>query len=392
MHFLVLNVGSSSVKFALYGAAETLEERLRGQVDGIGAAPSLKARGPDGALAVERRFAESEIGDHAAALQQVIGVIGEIEPGAQISAVGHRIVHGGAEFAQPVLLDPGIVQRLTALIPLAPLHQPHNLAGVAAAQAAFPEAKQIACFDTAFHWGGPRVDDLFALPRAYFEAGVRRYGFHGLSYEYVSAQLAQAFPSEAQGRVIVAHLGSGASMCALKAGRSAGSTMGFSALDGLPMGTRPGSLDPGVLLWMMREKGMDYSAIEQVLYKESGLKGLSGVSGDLRAVEAAGTPDAEEAIAYFVARCRREIGALAAVMEGLDCLVFCGGIGENAARVRGAICEGAGWLGLSLDPAANAAHAPRISSANSRVSALVIPTNEEAMIARHVWALVSASG
>jgi acetate kinase len=272
---------------------------------------------------------------------------------------------------------------LERFIAMAPLHQPHNLAGVRAAQIAFPNAVQVGCFDTAFHRNKPRVEDLFALPRSFYADGVRRYGFHGLSYEYLADALAGAFPAEAQGRVIIAHLGNGASMCALSAGRSVGSTMGFSALDGLPMGTRCGSIDPGVLLWLMREKGLSADAIEAILYKDSG---LSGVSQDLRAIEAANTPDAEEAVAYFVARCRREIGALAALLGGLDAVVFSGGIGENAHRVRARICDGLEFLGLVLDPARNAANETRLSAAASRVAALMIPTDEEAIIARHTAA------
>jgi acetate kinase len=323
-------------------------------------------------------------GDHTALIAGLLDRVRAHAPAARIEAVGHRIVHGGPDFAEPVLLDDPILAALERLVPLAPLHQPHNLAGVRAARAIFPEAAQIGCFDTAFHRGQPRLQDLFALPRRFFDEGVRRYGFHGLSYEYVSGALAEHWPAEAAGRCIIANLGSGASMCALNGGRSVGSTMGFSALDGMPMGTRCGRIDPGVLLWMMREKGIDAAAIEAVLCKESGLLGLSGVSGDLRAVEAAGTPEAAEAIAYFVTRAQREIGGLAALLGGLDALIFTGGIGEHAARVRGAICDGLGWLGLVLDPARNAAHDPRVSADASRIAALVIPTNEELMIARRI--------
>ncbi|MBU6373889.1 MAG: acetate/propionate family kinase [Alphaproteobacteria bacterium] len=378
---LTLNVGSSSIKFALFGAEGAV---LRGAVDGVGQATPRLVVTRDGA----KETTALPAGDHAGLIRDVLDRLSAATPGVRVEAVGHRIVHGGPDFAAPVLLDEGVMTALARLVPLAPLHQPHNLAGVRAAQAAFPGAAQVGCFDTAFHRGQPRLQDLFALPRRFFDEGVRRYGFHGLSYEYVSGALAAGWPAEAAGRVIIAHLGSGASMCALSAGRSVGSTMGFSALDGLPMGTRCGRIDPGVLLWMMREKGMDAAAIEKVLYTESGLKGLSGVSGDLRAVEAAGTPEAEEAIAYFVTRAQREIGGLAALLGGLDAIVFTGGIGENAVRVRAAICDGLGWLGLVLDPARNAGHGPRITADASRVAALVIPTDEEAMIARHTRGVV----
>lgn len=384
MTILALNVGSSSVKFALYAEGVTgPEPRTRGQMDGVGGpSPLLKIQGEPATPSPDAR-------SQAAALSAILDRLADAAP--SIRAVGHRIVHGGDAFWAPVRLDAAVLQRLAAFEPLAPLHQPHNLAGVRAAAEALPHAVQIGCFDTGFHWGRPRVEDLFALPRRFYEEGVRRYGFHGLSYEYLAASLRERHPAEAEGRVILAHLGSGASMCALSGGRSIGSTMGFSALDGLPMGTRCGQLDPGVLLWMMAHKAMSPSEIEGVLYKESGLKGLSGVSGDLRAVEAAGTPEAEEAIAYFVSRARREIGGLAALLGGLDAIVFAGGIGENAARVRARLCEGLEFLGLRLDPAANAANAERISGAASRVSAFVIPTNEEVMIARHCMALMDSS-
>lgn len=378
MAILTLNAGSSSLKFALF--SDAIEERARGQVEGLNAKPRLivKRLDLDDAIAAA---------DHASALESIIDLLATHFPSDQITAVGHRIVHGGPDFAAPVALDDATVQQLERLIPLAPLHQPHNLAGVRAARAAFPHARQVGCFDTAFHRSKSRIEDMFALPRSYYDDGVRRYGFHGLSYEYLAGALAARFPAEAAGRVIIAHLGNGASMCALSAARSVGSTMGFSALDGLPMGTRCGAIDPGVVLWLMDQKGHSGKEIETILYTESGLKGLSGVSHDLRAIEAAGTPDAEEAIAYFVARCRREIGALAALLGGLDAVVFSGGIGENAHRVRAQICDGLDFLGLVLDPARNAANETRLSADASRVAALMIPTNEELMIARHAHAV-----
>jgi len=382
---LILNVGSSSIKFALYGL--DLSEQVRGAVDHAGAErPEAHVRIAGGAA----QTAALAPGDLRSLIGAVLDLVRARVPGLTVTAVGHRIVHGGPDFAAPCLLDDAVLAALEKLVPLALLHQPHNLAGVRAAQAMFPAALQIGCFDTGFHHGQPRLQQTFALPRAYFEAGVRRYGFHGLSYAYVSDALKAAFPAEAAGRCVIAHLGAGASLCAVSAGRSVGSTMGFSVLDGMPMATRCGRMDPGVLLWMMRERGMDSAAIETELYQESGLKGLSGLSGDVRTLEAAGTPQAAEALAYFVAAAQREVGALAAVLGGIDALVFTGGIGENAVRVRGDICDGLGWLGLALDPGRNAAGGPRISADASRVAALVIPTNEELMIARSVKAVMAA--
>jgi acetate kinase len=379
MTILTLNAGSSSLKFALFADPE--RAIARGQVEGLSAAARLICRD----LGVNQPLTAAS---HAEALSGVLQLLARERPDAKIAAVGHRIVHGGPDFAAPVRLEEHALIQLSRLIPMAPLHQPHNLAAVAAARAAFPDAVQIGCFDTAFHRRKPRVEDLFALPRAFYDEGVRRYGFHGLSYEFLADALAKRFPAEAAGRVIIAHLGNGASMCALSAGRSIGSTMGFSALDGLPMGSRCGAIDPGVLLWLMREKGFSADDIENLLYTKSGLKGLSGVSQDMRDITAAGTPDAEEAIAYFVARCRREIGALAALLGGLDAIVFAGGIGENAHQVRARICDGLDFLGLVLDPARNASHATRLSADASRVTALMIPTDEEVIIARHTAELM----
>lgn len=378
MAILTLNAGSSSIKFALF--SDALDERARGQIEGLGASPHLHIEGQSERTALSAA-------SHADALAAIIAWLGDHHHNEIVTAVGHRIVHGGPMFSAPIVLTDTAIAQLETLCPLAPLHQPHNLAGVRAAKAAFPSAMQVGCFDTAFHRTKSRVEDMFALPRSFYEDGVRRYGFHGLSYEYLADALAAQFPAESAGRVIIAHLGNGASMCALSAGRSVGSTMGFSALDGLPMGTRCGAIDPGVLLWMMQEKKLSAAEIQSILYTQSGLKGLSGVSQDMRAIETAGTPDAEEAIAYFVSRCRREIGALAAVLGGLDAIVFSGGIGENAHRVRARICDGLDFLGLVLDPARNAANQTRLSADASRVSALMIPTNEELMIAKHARGL-----
>ncbi len=311
--------------------------------------------------------------------------------GEPLLAVGHRVVHGGAEFSRPLLVDPPVLAALESLIPLAPLHQPHNLAAIHLLRETQPQLPQVACFDTAFHRTHPQLADLYALPWAYYEAGVRRYGFHGLSYEYIAATLPRVAPAIAGGRVIVAHLGSGASLCALRAGASVDSTMGFSALDGLPMGTRPGALDPGVLLYLVGERGMTPAALERLLYKESGLLGISGVSNDMRVLLASDEPRARLAVDFFVHRVAKEIGALAAVLGGVDGLVFTAGIGENSAEIRSRIVGACAWLGVTLDVEANRRGGPRISRDSDAVSAWVVPTNEELMIARHTLALVESA-
>jgi acetate kinase len=393
---LTLNAGSSSIKFALY-SVEDGDERsggtglLRGQVEGLGASPRLCAKDVDGGIVADRAFAPADMADHHAAMDAILEALEDRFPGVAVDAVGHRIVHGGARFAEPVVLDAGVIAELEALSSLAPLHQPHNLEGVRAAHRGFPDAVQVGCFDTAFHRRHDWVEDTYALPRAFYDAGVRRYGFHGLSYEYVCEEMARLAPSVAGGRMIVAHLGNGASMCAIQAGRSLASTMGFTALDGLPMGTRCGQLDPGVVLHLLQTRGMTPEELEDLLYHQSGLKGLSGVSQDLRELEASSAPEAAAAIDYFVHRIRRELGALTAVLGGLDGLVFCAGIGEHSARVRAAVCTGLEWLGLSLAPERNAAGAHVISDEGSRIAAFVVNTDEEQMIARHTLrVLVSA--
>ncbi|OYW60952.1 MAG: acetate kinase [Rhodobacterales bacterium 12-65-15] len=305
----------------------------------------------------------------------------------ELLAIGHRVVHGGADRKTPAKVDAPLLAALEALAPFAPLHQPHNLAGIRAAMAAFPGVPQVACFDTAFHRDQPFVRDTYALPRAFHDEGVRRYGFHGLSYAFIAGELARTAPKLAEGRVVVAHLGSGASMCAISGGRSVASTMGFSALDGLPMGTRSGQIDPGVLLYLMQQKNMSATEISDLLYKKSGLLGLSGLSNDMRRLEAAGTPEAAAAIDHFVYRCQREIGSLAAAMAGIDALVFTGGIGENARQVRLAICDRLAWMGIEVDPARNAANERLISPDGARTQVLVIPTNEELVIARAAAAI-----
>jgi len=376
---LTVNAGSSSIKFSIYAAGKELEERLRGQVDRIG--------GDNAELAIEQEDGSEKrfhIGhaDHRAAMAAILAHSGQALDGETVAGVGHRVVHGGTGFAAPTRLDDATVERLAALEPLAPLHQPHNLAAVRAARSAFPDAVQIACFDTAFHRTHPWVNDTFALPREWYDKGVRRYGFHGLSYDYVSGEIARIAPDLRHGKVVIAHLGNGASMCAVRDGRSVASTMGFTALDGLPMGTRCGQLDPGVLLYMLDHEKMAPAEITDLLYRKSGLKGLSGISHDMRELEASDKPEAAEAIDYFVFRIRRELGALAAVLGGLDALVFTGGIGEHSAHVREKVCEGMDWLGIGIDPARNAANALDLGTGTARV--MVVPTDEERVIARAV--------
>jgi acetate kinase len=317
-------------------------------------------------------------------------VAGPFIEGHDIVAMGHRVVHGGGDFAEPVLIDDDILEQLAALVPLAPLHQPHNLAVIRAMRALRPRLPQIACFDTAFHRSQPAIAQAFAIPRKYAEAGVRRYGFHGVSYQYVIGRLREIAPDLARGRVIVAHLGNGASLCAMRDGRSVASTMGFTTVDGLVMGTRCGALDPGVLIHLMDRYGMGPRELESLIYRESGLLGVSGISSDMRALRAAAEPEAKEAIALFVYRIQREIGSLAAALGGVDALVFTAGIGENDARTRAEVVAGCGWLGLTLDAQANARADVIISSSDSAVAVLVIPTNEEIEIARSAWRIACA--
>jgi len=390
---LVINAGSSSLKFSLFslGAAGALDPVVRGQVDGIATRPRLTAQDGAGSKLVARDFAVGEVREARDALRLAGAWLREYIDGGEVIAVGHRVVHGGADYAQPVLVDAEVDARIEQLIPLAPLHQPHNLAAIRAVREWQPQTPQVACFDTAFHRKHPQFADFFALPWKYYEAGVRRYGFHGLSYEYIAEALAQVAPGIAHGRVVVAHLGSGASLCALDAGRSMDSTMGFSALDGIPMGTRPGSVDPGVLLYLV-QRGMTAGELEHLLYKESGLLGLSGISNDMRILLESAEPRAKLAVDYFVYRVARDIGALAAVLGGLDGLVFTAGIGENSPEIRARIMRACGWLGVVPDAEANLHGGPCISAVGSEVSAWVVPTNEELMIARHTLALVTGRG
>ena len=353
----VVNAGSSSIKFQLFSVDDDdrLERRLKGQMDGIGSRPRLVAKGEDGKSLVDRTWQAGEVSGVPAALDKVVEFLREVSGGRLPSAVGHRVVHGGPDYSSPVAIDADVLRRLEQLTPLAPLHQPNNLAPIRMLLDRQPRLLQVACFDTAFHRGHPELADRYAIPEDLYREGVRRYGFHGLSYEYVAERLRHVAPDLASKKVIVAHLGSGASMCALDAGRSVESTMGFTALDGLPMGTRPGQLDPGVVLYLMSEKRMSAEAISELLYKKCGLKGLSGISNDVRELLASSDPRARLALDYFTYRIGLLAGMLAAAMQGLDGLVFTAGVGENAPAVREAVARRLAWLGLDLDPAANAA-------------------------------------
>lgn len=379
---LTLNAGSSSLKFSLYDISGAPAQMAIGLVENIGRQPKLKADLGDVVPRVARDLSAHEAADHVSALATVLTLLREHFPTARASVVGHRVVHGGPRYSEPMVVTEQVMAELTRLSPFAPLHQPHNLAGIAAAQAAFPEALQVACFDTAFHRHHPKANDVFALPREYYDKGIRRYGFHGLSYEYVSGELKRIAPQLHAGRVVVAHLGNGASMCGILDGRSVASTMGFTALDGLPMGTRVGQVDPGVIFYMVQQEGKTIDEVRDIFYTKSGLLGLSGISNDMRVLESAGVPEANEAIDYFVFRIRRELGGLAAALGGLDALVFCGGIGENSRKIRRRICDGLDWIGLELDHDRNDSNARVISTDFSRARIMVIPTNEEIVIAR----------
>lgn len=381
---LTLNAGSSSLKIGLFADGNDIP-LVTGKADRIGPEGSVALRDADGA---DLPMSDGPVTTHRDALARVLEALTQAYPDLTISAVGHRVVHGGTDFTAPIVVDDAALEVMERLSPFAPLHQPHNLAGIRAAQDTFPDAPQIACFDTAFHRNHPFVNDTFALPRDYYDRGVRRYGFHGLSYHYITDHLAQTEPALHAGRVVVAHLGNGASICAIRDGKSVASTMGFSALDGLPMGTRSGQLDPGVVLYLMTEEGLGPDEISDLLYKRSGLLGLSGVSNDMRTLEASDAPEAREAIDYFTFRIRRELGAMAAALEGIDALVFCGGIGENSAFVREAVCAPMGWMGVTIDPDTNATNARVISMPDAPVQVMAIPTNEELVIARATRALV----
>jgi acetate kinase len=384
---VVLNAGSSSIKFCTFrrdGAA--LEREVRGQVAGLGSAPRLVAK-RDATVVAERTLSSGPMA-HAEALGVLLEFLRTELRGERIAGVGHRVVHGGLEFMAPTLVDVETLSRLERYIPLAPLHQPHNLAAIRLMLQRLPGVPEVACFDTAFHRTVPEVAQLFALPARFAEAGVRRYGFHGLSYEYVASVLPALDERAAAGRAVVFHLGNGASMCAMQACRSVATTMGFTAVDGLPMGTRSGTLDPGALLFMFDELGMGVRDIERLLYLESGLLGMSGLSSDMRELLASDAPAARVAVDVFVYRARRELGSLAAALGGLDAIVFTAGIGENQPEVRSRICADTEWLGVELDEAANTRGERRISAPGSPVAAYVLPTDEELMIARHVAVLL----
>ncbi len=385
---LVINAGSSSIKFQLYAIESDarLSRKLKGQLDGIGSQPRFRVRDAAGTVLIDEASPKEDVPGIEAAMAKMAGWL-RGHAGAMPLAIGHRVVHGGAKYAAPVLVDDRVIADLETLTSLAPLHQPANLAPIRAIRARYPELRQVACFDTAFHRGHPELADRYAVPDELYREGVRRYGYHGLSYEYISLRLsAAASPRIAGGRVVVAHLGSGASMCALENGRSIDSTMGFSALDGLPMGTRPGQLDPTIVLYLMTAKGMSVQAVERFLYRECGLKGLSGISNDVRDLLRSDDPRARMALEYFVFRIARELGSLAAALGGIDGLVFTAGVGENAPAIRADICRRAAWLGVSLDQAANLRGEPCISTVDSKVGVYVIPTDEEWMIANHTLA------
>jgi acetate kinase len=387
---LVLNAGSSSMKFRAYradaGDGDALPLVVRGQIEGLYTEPHFTVSEADGGRRQEHLWPKGTQLGHDGAVDYLANFLRSHGEGHHLAAVGHRVVHGGLRFDQPTLVTPEVVDALAGLAPLAPLHQPHNLAPIRVLAQRRPELPQVACFDTAFHRSQPEEAQAFALPQEISARGVRRYGFHGISYEYIAGRLPELAPEAARGRTVVAHLGNGASMCALRGGRSMASTMGFTAVDGLPMGTRCGSIDPGVILYLMDELKMDTRAVEDLIYKRSGLLGVSGVSSDMRTLLASDDPHARAAIALFIYRIGRELGSLAAALEGIDALVFTGGIGERAAPIREQVCRHAAWLGLELDPEANRNDGPRISTQASRVGAWVIPTDEELMIARHTLA------
>jgi acetate kinase len=387
---LILNAGSSSLKFCVFQRPEAEDWRLasRGQIEGIGTAPHLTAKNAEGEKLVDDNLDKDAVRDGGEAIDALAAWLRSRYGGARILAVGHRVVHGGPRFNRPTIVDPDVLSYLKELIPLAPLHQPYNLAAVEAIFERMPNVPQVACFDTSFHRGHSAVAELVPLPRDLCRAGVERYGFHGISYEYIASLLPQIAPSIAKGKVIVAHLGSGASLCALKDGKSVDSTMGFTAVDGLCMGTRPGAIDPGVVLYLFQALGLTVKEVETVLYKKSGLLAISGISNDMRDLLGRIEPGACLAVDYFVYRAAKEIGALTASLGGLDALVFTAGIGENSAEVRRRICAASAWLGIELDPKANDNKAPLISKPESKVSVWVIPTNEELMIARHTALLL----
>ena len=385
---LVVNAGSSSVKFQVFAAScdGELRRLVKGQMDGIGTHPRLRAENTGGKILIDQSYTSKQVSDVPAALLTAGAWLRETQK-LEPAAVGHRVVHGGPQYDRPVRVDTEVLAHLERFVSLAPLHQPNNLAPIRALLARFPDLLQVACFDTAFHRGHSLVADRYAIPERFYAEGVRRYGFHGLSYEYIAERLHEVAPSVANGRVIVAHLGSGASMCALASGSSVESTMGFTALDGLPMGTRPGQIDPGVVLYLIAEKGMSPADVQDLLYRESGLKGLSGISNDMRELQSNPAPGAQLAVDYFVYRIGLNAGMLAAALGGLDAFVFTAGIGERSAAIRARIAKTLAWLGAVLDPAANEAGKLVISQPESKIGLYIVPTDEELMIARQTLAL-----
>jgi acetate kinase len=381
----VINAGSSSLKFSFYEGERRI---LTGQVDGIGARPSASATGAEGEAIAPPDLGAKPPTVPSEVLPAILPWARNRLGGRRLAAVGHRVVHGGLRYSRPARVTVELLAELEALVPLAPLHEPYNLAPIKLAMSLNPELPQVACFDTAFHRTAPEVDQAFALPYAFFEQGIRRYGFHGLSYEYIASVLPERAPEIANGRVVVAHLGNGCSACAMRDRVSVATTMGFTALDGLPMGTRCGELDAGVVLYLIQQKGMSPDDLVNLLYKRSGMLGLSGISSDFRELLASDNPRARFAVELFCNRVARHIASLAAALHGLDGIVFTAGVGENAAPVRSAICQACAWLGLELDEAANRGHKDRISTSKSRVAAFVIKTDENLMIARHARALV----
>ena len=390
---LVLNAGSSSIKFSVFAeSGDQLCLKFRGQIEGLYTAPRFIAKDAAGAEIGAHAWAHGTRLGHEAAVDYLIEFLRSQRHDNRLVALGHRVVHGGIEFSQPTLITASVISKLEKFIPLAPLHQPHNLVPIRIASQRLPELPQVACFDTAFHTSQPEIAQAFALPSAITNRGVRRYGFHGLSYEYIASVLPQFDPKAAAGRVVVAHLGNGASMCALCACKSVATTMGFTAADGLPMGTRCGALDPGVMLYLIDELKMGPRAIEKLIYQESGLLGVSEVSSDMRTLLKSSEPRAQFAVDLFIYRIGRELGSLAAAIGGLDALVFTGGIGEHAAVIRERVCRNAEWLGVELDATANAADGPRISTESSSVSVWTVPTNEELVIARDTRRVIESAG
>jgi acetate kinase len=388
-YILVLNAGSSSLKFCVYRIPGTDGWSLesRGQVEGLGTSPRLIARDAEGRILIDQAL-DSEVRDGRGALDVLTLWLRSKYSGAQVLGVGHRVVHGGTQHACPTVVTSQVLLELHRLEPLAPLHQPYNLAVIEAVSERLPDVPQVACFDTSFHRGRPRVAEVVPLPFEICRPGLQRYGFHGLSYEYIATRLPQVAPQIAGGRLIVAHLGSGASLCALKGGKSVDTSLGFTALDGLCMSTRPGAVDPGIILYLFQSLGLSSQEVETILYKKSGLLGISGISSDMRVLLRSSDPEARLAVDYFVYRAAKEVGAMAAVLGGVDGVVFTAGIGENSAEIRKRICEASAWLGIELDSELNARNHQRISTPASKVSAWVIPTNEELIIAKHTSSLL----